>query len=371
MTAPSDWNNQTQQWFDLWQSVQQQMWNIWGGMAQTAASSTAALPVIRLNGTFADAWQEMLREGIQATTRLADPTAQDVAQKMFTNQLGIVRLLNLTTRIWQNFLPAIAEGKDWETLLKEQMALIHSEFRQIASDGLHLSGNYTQLWQTFLQESIALSQPWTKAVEKSGQYFGKAAVGDRAALMEIAHLYWDAFQDTFGNWLQMPGLGYTREFDTKLRQTFTAWVDLQQATLEYNLTLADIWLDAIEELMRGLGKLAQTGESPESLRDFINRWSAIADEVFKGAFRSEEYVNVQSKLINTLMSYRQQQRQITELYLQMVDIPARTEVDEAHRRIHLLQKEVKTLHRELTALKAQLAAGTTARKSLKARKSHS
>jgi len=57
------------------------------------------------------------------------------------------------------------------------------------------------------------------------------------------------------------------------------------------------------------------------------------------------------------MSYRLREREIVEVWLQMYDLPTRSELDEAHRRIYELRKEVKTLKRALAELSPSPAVG--------------
>ena len=82
------------------------------------------------------------------------------------------------------------------------------------------------------------------------------------------------------------------------------------------------------------------------------QWSDIADDVFKDVFRSKEYVRVQGRFINASMAYRARQRDVNEMALTAMDLPTRTEIDEAHHRIYELRKEVKALKKELAGMKA-------------------
>jgi len=47
------------------------------------------------------------------------------------------------------------------------------------------------------------------------------------------------------------------------------------------------------------------------------------------------------------MTYRLQQQQLVEVFLKMNDLPVRSEVDEVHRSIYELRKEIKSLKKAL------------------------
>ena len=331
--------------FDTWFQMQQQFMNNWTTLAQQSWNGFA-------HPTYTAAWRDMVLQSLRQMSDQADPTARDVIERLYASQTGLMRLMELSIKTWQKLLPRIQAGQDWLTVFQQEMETIRAEMLQEARVGLHVSGSFAQLWQAFLQEGQTFYTPWMNANQQMPGFLRSAVNGDTSAWLDMTSLYWDAYRETFGQLLQTPGLGYTREIDEKLRRTFAAWLETQQALLEYQVMLTHAWLKAFERLIRELAELAENGETIESIRDFLNRWSATADDVFKQIFRSPEYVAVQGKVVNTAMAYRQQQRQVNEMIFEMYDLPTRTEIDETHRRLHELRKEVKTLRRELAALKA-------------------
>jgi polyhydroxyalkanoate synthesis regulator phasin len=76
--------------------------------------------------------------------------------------------------------------------------------------------------------------------------------------------------------------------------------------------------------------------------------------VFIEVFRSEKYIRIQGRLLNTAMAYRIHQREIVELFLKIGDMPTRSEVDEAHRNIYEQRKEMKALKKALVEMSTSL-----------------
>jgi uncharacterized coiled-coil DUF342 family protein len=116
------------------------------------------------------------------------------------------------------------------------------------------------------------------------------------------------------------------------------------------VTLADTWGEAVERLIRELVSLTEKGQPIKSMRELVVLWNNTADPVFIEAFRSEKYVQIQGRLLNTAMHYRLHQREITELFLKTSDIATRSEVDEAHRNIYEQRKELKALKKVVAEL---------------------
>ena len=174
--------------------------------------------------------------------------------------------------------------------------------------------------------------------------------GRGADLLELTNLYWDAFERTFGSLLQAPGLGLTRELNEKIARGFDRWLDYRRASADYQTKLADAWAATFEQLIRTMADLAEKGQTITSIRELLLMWGQIADRVFIQTFQTDEYVQIQGQFLNAAMAYRIQQREIMEIALKSYDLPTRSEVDEAHRNIYELRKEIKALKKQVAEM---------------------
>ena len=88
-------------------------------------------------------------------------------------------------------------------------------------------------------------------------------------------------------------------------------------------------------------------------------WTRGAEQVFTDGFRTERYVLAQGQMLNAAMAYRVHEREIIEVFLNLYDLPTRTELDETHRRLYELRKEVKDLKKTISELKTGDDGGTS------------
>jgi class III poly(R)-hydroxyalkanoic acid synthase PhaE subunit len=189
---------------------------------------------------------------------------------------------------------------------------------------------------------------WAGLLRLSLEIVSKALVSYALALSELANLYWDIYEKTFGTVLQSPSLGYTREFNNKLFKSFDAWINFYKANFEYQVVLVDVWLKAFEELTRELASSQEKGETLQNWQQFLQVWSSVFDRVFAQTFRSADALEIQGKFLNSAMTSRLYQQQLVEVFLKMYDLPTRSEVDEIHRSIYEMRKEIKSLKKALT-----------------------
>ena len=87
-----------------------------------------------------------------------------------------------------------------------------------------------------------------------------------------------------------------------------------------------------------------------TMRDLLQLWGRVADRVFVETFHTDEYIQLQGHFLNAAMKFRIQQREIAEVFQKTADLPTRREVDEAHRNIYEVRKELRQLKRVVDGL---------------------
>ncbi len=343
-----DWAKQQRSMLQLWMDVQQEMWQTWTGQQPNQAYKAML-----------DMWTQSLDQWMQA----ADPMAQTLGQQMLSGQHTMLNLFEMATASWQHIGQAMQNGDDWPTALNQEMARVRAQAMLAATDTVKSMTQLQQFWQDSMGQWGQFSAPWVDAMQKQQHMMPDAMRGDRDAMLDMTGLSWDAYRQTFGELLQAPGVGYTREFDEKMRRAAAAGMDVQESVYEYQVIIVDGWLKAYERMLNEMREMAEQGQNFESLRDFLKHYSVTGDNVLKDVFRTDKYVQAQGKMINAIMAYRLRQRDLNEEMLEYLDMPTRGEVDEAHRRIYELRKEMKALRKELADLKKKPRATSRKKKS--------
>jgi class III poly(R)-hydroxyalkanoic acid synthase PhaE subunit len=313
------WGEMAKEYVNLWTDTGAKMWSSWYDMM-------GAIP-----------------------TPVGDirPELREATKRYLDNRDILVKFLQLSIDAWQDLFPKIQAGDDWQTVLNnytEQMRQQLKTFTTTAKTGEDVQ----HLWSIYLQQVQKFNQLWLDPLGMSNGTIAKAFLGDTSALIEFNNLYWNRFyEEAFGNWLQAPLLGLPREINRKLLDGFEAWRALYQASTNYQIVLADIQVKSFEALMKKLIELAEKGQPVSDWRKFQDLWSVVSDEVFEAAFCKPENLKVRGQFINSLNNYRLKQQELMELYLKAMNLPLRSEVDEIHKTIYELRKEVKSLKKAL------------------------
>jgi polyhydroxyalkanoate synthase subunit PhaE len=246
--------------------------------------------------------------------------------------------------------PKLDGTEDWASVAQQYAEQMRAQFEQFFGGTTKATENLNELWGLYVEELQRMGLAWLEPFQRAPGFMSPPGMGDGSGVVELTNLYWDAFERTFGGLLQSPGLGLTRELNEKIARGFDTWLDFRRASAGYQSKLGDVWSEAFEQLMREMADMAERGEMIDSVRDLLLLWGQVADRVFVRTFRTDEYVQIQGRMLNAAMAYRVRVREIMEYLLNALDLPTRSEVDEAHRNIYELRREVKALKRELAAL---------------------
>jgi polyhydroxyalkanoate synthase subunit PhaE len=346
-----DWAEYAKSMTEAWTDAQKTLWKTWAESISTKPKSGSTSTVPEMT----DLWSQISQQSMEAWQEGAAPIAKATTEQFFAVQETAIRFLEFSARIWEAIGPQMQAGEDWSTTLENNLEQFRKQWIQFPEVAKGTVDDINSLWSQYLQQWQRFGQPWGLAMQRTPEFFARMMTGDSTAYIGLSNLYREAYQGTFARLVASPGLGMTREFNEKFQSGFDAWVSWQLATLEYQGVLGEIWDRAFKQFQEGILSLAEKGEKIETLRDFILLWTRGAEQVFTDAFQTEGYVLAQGQMLNAAMAYRIREREIIEVFLNLYDLPTRSELDETHRRIYELRKEVKALRKEANTLKHTIA----------------
>src|SRR5829696_4662096 len=143
-----------------------------------------------------------------------------------------------------------------------------------------------------------------------------------------------------------PQLADLWNVERKFLAVFNAWVAMRQKSLEHNKVMLEAWMKAAGAFAKTLNQRADKGEALESWREVLALWVETANEVLLETQRSEAFLNTQRDLIKASSDLRLAQQELAEFYSEMFGYPTRTELDDVHRTVTELRRELRALKRE-------------------------
>src|SRR3954452_10910062 len=113
--------------------------------------------------------------------------------------------------------------------------------------------------------------------------------------------------------------------------------------------MLEAWLKAAGDFARALNERAERGETLESSREVTALWVETANEVLLETQRSDAFLKTQRDLLKASTDLRLAHHELAEFYSEMFGYPTRTELDDVHKTVTELRRELRALKRESRA----------------------
>lgn len=343
-----NWTDQAQAMMNTWTEAQKQLWEGWYDLARNAPGMTG-MP----NVSDPLSW---LKQGMGAWTKGSGDTSQWAAGNIFGSQANMMRSLELLTKAWQTVAPNLEAGKPWQPDLQRFLDQWTKQITAVPERTMGAGKNVTDLWTSFLGEWGTVLKPWLSSFSQAGMsgHFGEMLLGGSSPLARMLTMRED-MEPAFEGLADIPTVGVAREQQAKLLRAFDAFVDMRKSSVKYHAAMAKAIEQAVERTMEHLAGLAQKGEQITSVRELMRVWVRVADRSFTELYNSEEFTAVQKDMSQAALTYKLAQREVLEMVFKALDIPTRTEVDDAYRTLHHLKKEVRELRKALHSAQAKQA----------------
>lgn len=168
---------------------------------------------------------------------------------------------------------------------------------------------------------------------------------------------WAKAEGGLFDWLSSPGFGMGRAYQAKMGALFEAWLDQQTKEAEYRQVLAKTWSEAFRTLSERMGERLSEADPVTTPRELMDLWVKLADERFTEVFHTETFSQLQSSMLNAAHRVRALRKDLAQGWLKAHDMPTGQDLDEAHRTIYALRKQLRSLEREVAEMKAKMEGG--------------
>jgi class III poly(R)-hydroxyalkanoic acid synthase PhaE subunit len=133
--------------------------------------------------------------------------------------------------------------------------------------------------------------------------------------------------------------------ERKMLAVFNAWTALRRRSLEHNTVMLEAWMRAAEKFAKDLNARADKKEVFSSWRDLLALWVETANTALLETQRSETYLKSQREILKASTDLRLAQQEVAAFYSEMFGYPTRAELDDVHRTVTELRRELRAAQR--------------------------
>ncbi|PJK01100.1 hypothetical protein CO641_04040 [Lysobacteraceae bacterium NML91-0213] len=206
------------------------------------------------------------------------------------------------------------------------------------------AGDIVEAWKQLLAN--AGGDPFAQMLATAQQQAG--SLGPQAWLAQASP--WLQRMQGGAEWLQTPTFGFAREHQERWQRLAQAQIDLQQKMEAYNALMARVTQDGLVIFERKLAERESPGLQIDSPRALFDLWIDAAEEAYAPVALGEEFRHVYAALVDAQMRVRQAVQHEVELVCALFDMPTRSELDGAHRKVVELERQVRRLRDAVAAL---------------------
>ena len=134
-------------------------------------------------------------------------------------------------------------------------------------------------------------------------------------------------------------------------------MNLRRRSLEHNAVMLEAWLQAGRRFTEQLAADAK----PPDIKAALALWAETANRELLETQRSERFLQTQAAMIRATTELRLAQQELVEHFGKQYGFPTRTELDDVHRTVTELRRELRQMRRQQTPITQQPARRAAAR----------
>jgi hypothetical protein len=135
-----------------------------------------------------------------------------------------------------------------------------------------------------------------------------------------------------------------------------AWLDMCRCRLEHGAIVLGAWQRAGQVFLNDLSARTRADGQPPAGQALLALWTETANRELLETQRSEAFLRTQAALMRTSTELKLAQREVVEAWANQFGLPTRTELDDVHRTVTDLRRELRVLQRQQRELASAAAA---------------
>jgi class III poly(R)-hydroxyalkanoic acid synthase PhaE subunit len=152
--------------------------------------------------------------------------------------------------------------------------------------------------------------------------------------------------EVLGRMAQGPRFADLWEAERRYAGVVQAWMNLRRRGLEHNAVVLEAWLQAGRRFTEQLASRSGVDSKALDAKAALALWTETANQQLLEAQRSDRFLQTQAEMIRATTALRTAQQELVEHFGKQYGFPTRTEMDDVHRTVTELRREMRAMRRE-------------------------
>ena len=202
-------------------------------------------------------------------------------------------------------------------------------------------------WEKQAADWLKAADNWLPAdMQKDG---GNTLIAESLKrMLDPKYFSFAALDEAIGSVQRMaegPELADIGVFEKHMLESTSQWLAMREADARYMEITGSAWSRAFQKYSSEISSDWSTlANAP---RKALDRWLEIANDELIRTQRQDDFLDASRKLFRSTIEFRIKHRELSEIWCESQSIPTRTEVDDLHRSVTQMRREIRALKRQL------------------------
>lgn len=258
--------------------------------------------------------------------------------------------------LWQK-LSENAPKLDTQAVLNIHEEWVKQYFDLIKSNFLPSLPGYMQPFTGKVVETMEASnaamaetmQTWAASGESLYKTFQEALGKGPKGYIDFLEAWQQSYDATFGKFVNAPTFGKDMEFWKHQKASFDRFVKFNTAAAKFYASLFEIAQDATKQVLEDYAAMQAQGTQPKTFDEFYKYWSKAVTAAYEKVLFSENLSVLSGNMVDAMSRFKMESDKLWAFYLAQMPIPKKSDMDDLHKTVYELKKELRALKKEIRA----------------------
>lgn len=316
----------------------------------------------RILGEGYSSLQDLTQNWLQASNQFLNQSLKywegsssqtELLKKVF-NGVDLYQKLN---RFWLDLSSSITDkdsdplqfcdrwNQEYQSIIDETMvACLPEQLRNFYKDAQGVGGISAASAGKFFK-------PWFNEAKHLQLLLQKSSTGDQEAYLQFHRLWNDNFSDTFGKVLNIPEFSMNREQMQKQMHAVNALIKFINTMNQFGAAIYKVNQDTLYEIVTGYQEQLVSGNNPKTFKEFYKYWLKQNEAAYLKLFGTSEFSMLLAQVLDAGVNFKKGFDNLLEKQLEFLPYPSKTDMDSVYKTLNALKRDVRTLKKEVAALK--------------------
>ena len=210
---------------------------------------------------------------------------------------------------------------------------------------------YSEKWIDNLEQSgetmLEHIKTWTGTGEALLAAIENTLNNSPNAYIELMEAWKKTYEETFGLFARNPVFGKDMAFWQRHKDSFDRFVKFNIAATGFYTAMYEVIRESTLKVMEDYAALSAKGEEPKSFDEFYSYWAKQVSATYDKVLFSEQYGRLAGNMVDEMAKFRLAYDALCESYLTQFPVPKKSDMDELHKTVYELKKELRALKKEI------------------------